>query len=150
MEAIRCCHDALSSKPLVLSVELTANKCHWDALLEMSMLGEERIDCLYLLSSCYKYIGMEKYLNRTCFLKWWKDIAFANEVHPLFFDQNLLNTSMFSGLTGLADKFTSFIREPVTPLGNAVHDAIYANPYGKPNLQKVRSENLQRIIHLAD
>ncbi|KAK8820549.1 hypothetical protein WA577_006609 [Blastocystis sp. JDR] len=44
---------------------------------------------------------------------------------------------MFSGLTGLADKFTSFIREPVTPLGNAVHDAIYANPYGKPNLQKI-------------
>ena len=56
---------------------------------------------------------------------------------------------MFSGLTGIADKFTSFIREPVTPLGNAVHDAIYANPYGSPNLQKVFNKIRLSLIVLA-
>ena len=54
-EAIRCCHDALSSKPLVLSVELTANQCRWDALLEMSLLAGKRIDCLYLSGVCWEH-----------------------------------------------------------------------------------------------
>lgn len=44
---------------------------------------------------------------------------------------------MFSSLSGIADKFSSFIREPVTPLGTSVHDAIYANSYKTPNYQKV-------------
>ena len=44
---------------------------------------------------------------------------------------------MFSSLSGIADKFSSFIREPVTPLGTSIHDAIYANSYGSPNYQKV-------------
>lgn len=44
---------------------------------------------------------------------------------------------MFSGLSGIADRFSSFIREPVTPLGTSVHDAIYASSYGSPNYQKV-------------
>ena len=44
---------------------------------------------------------------------------------------------MFSGLTGLADKLSSLIREPVTPLGNAVHDCIYASGYGTSQFQKV-------------
>ena len=44
---------------------------------------------------------------------------------------------MFSSLSGLTEKLTSFIREPVTPLGNAVHDAIYANSYNNGNYQRV-------------
>ena len=44
---------------------------------------------------------------------------------------------MFAGLSGIADKFSSFIREPVTPLGTSIHDAIYATSYGSPNYQKV-------------
>ena len=45
--------------------------------------------------------------------------------------------NMFSSLSGLTEKLTSFIREPVTPLGNAVHDAIYANSYNNGNYQRV-------------
>ena len=44
---------------------------------------------------------------------------------------------MLAGLSGIADKFSSFIREPVTPLGTSIHDAIYATSYGSPNYQKV-------------
>lgn len=54
-------------------------------------------------------------------------------LHPIFF----LKNGMFSGLTGLADKLSSLIREPVTPLGNAVHDCIYASGYGTSQFQKV-------------
>ena len=53
--------------------------------------------------------------------------------HPLRKDKN----KMFAGLSGIADKFSSFIREPVTPLGTSIHDAIYATSYGSPNYQKV-------------
>ena len=49
----------------------------------------------------------------------------------------LIEVKMFASLTGIADKFSSFIREPVTPLGNSVHDTIYATSYGSSNYQKV-------------
>ena len=52
---------------------------------------------------------------------------------------------MFSGLTSLADKFTTLIREPVTPLGNAVHDAIYASGYSTSQFQKVFGLGILRI-----
>ena len=53
-------------------------------------------------------------------------------------DYSLLSVvKMFASLTGIADKFSSFIREPVTPLGNCVHDTIYATSYGSSNYQKV-------------
>ena len=44
---------------------------------------------------------------------------------------------MFSSLSGLTEILTTFIREPVTPLGNAIHDAIYANSYNSGNFQRV-------------
>ena len=60
---------------------------------------------------------------------------------PTFFFIN----EMFSGLTSLADKFTTLIREPVTPLGNAVHDAIYASGYSTSQFQKVFGLGILRI-----
>ncbi|KAK8789807.1 hypothetical protein WA158_006587 [Blastocystis sp. Blastoise] len=43
--------------------------------------------------------------------------------------------SLFSGLSGLTDKITSFIREPVSSLGNAINDAINAS-YGTVSSDK--------------
>lgn len=50
---------------------------------------------------------------------------------------SFLFVKMFASLTGIADKFSSFIREPVTPLGNCVHDTIYTTSYGNSNYKKV-------------
>ena len=44
-------------------------------------------------------------------------------------------SSLFSGLSGLTDKITSFIREPVSSLGNAINDAINAT-YGVVSTDK--------------
>ena len=45
-----------------------------------------------------------------------------------------LSTVMFSGFSGIIDRFATFMREPVYSLGNSISDYIYSPNQPDPSL----------------